>query len=109
VIILAGSIHTLKVYYRFFNFTCFNKRPQLSITPVDVWLFVKDKQSGANHTILFGGGLNSSSDCSSTGDCLSTVRVTGKATDDRPTGIFVEIQSKVIVSGRGFGEKKGSF
>ena len=54
---LAGSIHTLKVYYRFSNFTCFNKRPQTSSTPVDVWLFVKDKQSGASHTVHFGGGL----------------------------------------------------
>jgi hypothetical protein len=106
---LAGSIHALKVYYTFSNFTCFNQRPQIISSPLDVWLFVKDKQSGANHTISNNGGVNYYNDCSSTGDCLSTVRVTGKATDDRPTAIFVYIQSIVIVNARGVGIKKGEF
>lgn len=72
-------------------------------------LFVKDGQRGASHSIDFAGQLNTSNDCSSTGDCLSTVRVPGSATDDRPSAIFVEIQFYVRLNARGVGIRKGAF
>jgi hypothetical protein len=110
---LVGNTHRLKILYKITsNLSCFNRRAEFSGSSASISLFVRDRQLNKSRVIDNSNSraqLKLSQDCSSTGDCLSVVSVTGKATDDPPAAMSASVFITVSVNGRGFGEKNGSF